>query len=127
MSAMMDKWKQVAPGIAADIQKVLEKHGVGYVTHRATVYPDGRVDMKLTLNQAGTAEDLGKSDFENYCVFSGLKPEDFGKTFRSGGEEYKISGWAPKKFKRPLIAKNVRNGKSFVFPPEDVVRLLKVA
>ena len=66
-----------------------------------------------------------ESAFRAYASSYGLSPDDLGKTFRSNGKTFKITGLEPKKYKRPIVADC--DGKSFVFPAEDVKRLLGTA
>ena len=73
-----------------------------------------------------TAEQL--IDFNNlksYGSMFGVSEKDFGRTFTSLGETFKLTGIAPKRHKYPVIAENVLTGKEFVFASDVIDRLKK--
>lgn len=122
MSDAMQKWKRVSPALQADIQAAFKKHGVSMDPWRAGIFPDGRVELKITVGIPGV--DPGQAAFKTACQYTGLKEEWFGQTFRTYQGEYRINGFHPKKFKRPVSALSLRDGKSYVFPVEAIVNAM---
>lgn len=66
-----------------------------------------------------------KKQFDENCHFYGLKPEDFGKTFKDGkGRPYKITGLCPERPKMVVKAVSA-DGKNYLFPAAGVIRALQ--
>ena len=61
---------------------------------------------------------------KNYGHIFGVTEKDFGKTFTSNGEVFKLTGIAPKRHKYPVIAENLM-GKAYVFPPSVLEQFKK--
>lgn len=68
----------------------------------------------------GIVRDKESEDFKKYASMYGLKPEHFGKTFKTwDGQEFTICGLNMRARKNPIHAKNSR-GKTYIFPAEQV-------
>jgi hypothetical protein len=81
--------------------------------------------MKLefgVIGADGEAATAASRDFDRCAGAFGLKGVALGDTFESGGKTFTISGLAPRKRKRPLLA--TWNGRTFCFPASDVIRLM---
>jgi hypothetical protein len=79
------------------------------------------------LDEDGNALTAAAKDFQTYAPLYGLKADDLGKEFTSRGETFRISGFAPKSRKYPILGENVRTGKTYKFPLETVKAGLKRA
>lgn len=86
--------------------------------------------MKLEIGVVGddgTVASRTAEAFKQLAPLYGLSVDDLGKTFRSGGDVYTITGLATRRTKRPLLASRGRSGKEYCFAVEDVKRLMAVA
>jgi len=72
----------------------------------------------------GTAKPKGQLDFERYADQYGLEPSDFGRTFLSRGREFRISGLVTRRYKMPINAERVSDGKGYMFGADTVCRAL---
>lgn len=66
-----------------------------------------------------------KAMFEVLAPRFGLKPSDYGRTFRSQGELFRIAALAPNRPKYPVSAERVSDGQGFKFAADDVTMYLK--
>lgn len=82
---------------------------------------EGSLKLHLTsLNENGEAVDRSTDDFKTYAKSYGLDPSDLGKEFFCMGETYKITGITTRRYKMPINATRVRDGKKFKFPASSV-------
>lgn len=68
-----------------------------------------------------------KAIFEVLAEQFGLKPSDYGRTFRARGEIFRITAINPNRPKYPISVERVADGRGFKFPVEDVVLYLRNA
>ena len=90
-------------------------------------FSDKVVTFKLECampNEDGTATSKIGEDFKLYCHRYNLTPDDFGKEFSNGVDTFTIEGCKPRSSKYPILGKNVRTGKVYKFPAEQVRRSL---
>jgi len=121
--------------ILEECQKALapiaEKYGLT-LDRKGRTYQHDALPVMFQLLIKETTEDgtvltaAGK-DFQKYAALYGLKAEDFGREFRHQGETFRISGFKPKSRKYPVLADNVKTGKTFKFMVETVEAGLKRA
>lgn len=78
-----------------------------------------KTEEGMTLSSEVTA-------FKAQARIFGLDPEDFGKTFHSGGKTYTISGLVPRRPKFPVLANCLEDGKRYKFPAENVRAFLNL-
>ena len=64
--------------------------------------------------------------FKQCAAMLGFKPDDLGRTFKSGGRTLKITGYRPRAHARPIMA-TTDDGKTYVFPTDAVKRALAAA
>lgn len=102
------------PEINAALQEVAAKHGITIKLGNGT-YTSVSADFKVSLKVEGAAE----SELDNWALFHDLPKGLFGRTFKSGGETYTISGVKPRSSKFPILATNSQ-GKTYKFPVETV-------
>ena len=74
---------------------------------------------KITCVRNGKQDEIARKQFEAYCGWDGLSPEDFGKTFSWGKKTFTISGWNPRARKDMVVLKGA-DGKSYKATPEQV-------
>lgn len=67
----------------------------------------------------GTSRTIGEIDFRRHAAALGLKPDDFGRTLKSQGETYTISGLVASSRKYPIMATRP-DGKAFKFTVDTV-------
>ena len=66
-----------------------------------------------------------KAMFEVLAPHFGLEPSDYGRTFRSKDELFRIVAINPNRPKYPVSAERVSDGRGFKFPAENVVMYLQ--
>lgn len=107
--------KTTLKNIRDDINKALAAVGVKYGLQLEAgncTYGDSNFTIKLNasrINSDGTVETQQVSDFKRYCGMYGLQASDLGKTFRSNGNTYVLSGLNPKATKMPILAHKLGN------------------
>ena len=77
-----------------------------------------------TLTPTGETRDTAADTWRLFAPRYGLAEADLHRTFRSGGKSYEIVGLNPRARTNPIHAKNTDNGRVYLFPAEDVRRLL---
>ena len=55
----------------------------------------------------------------------GLKPSDYGRTFRTGGETFRITAINPNRPKYPISAERIADGRGYKFTTENVTLYLQ--
>ena len=65
--------------------------------------------------------------FEVLAGHFGLRPSDYGRTFRSNGELFRLKSINPNRPKYPISAERVADGRGFKFSPDNVIAHLEVA
>lgn len=68
-----------------------------------------------------------KAMFEVLAHHFGLEPADYGRTFRSRDELFRIVAINPNRPKYPISAERVSDGRGFKFPADNVVMYLQNA
>ena len=69
----------------------------------------------------GSLYSVEKTLFEALAEHFGLKPSDYGQTFKSNGEVFRITSLNPNRPKYPISAERVADGRGFKFTVENVV------
>jgi hypothetical protein len=127
-----DNLKKLRNEIDAAFAAITAKHGVKLSL--GTIRYDGtKATSRLTMiavGDANTAADpravallKAQADFKRACGSFGLKPEQFGATFKFGRDTYKLAGLKPRSPKRPILGTSVVDGKTYVFPESVIVGL----
>lgn len=68
-----------------------------------------------------------KALFEVLAPSFGLEPSDHGRTFRTGGEVFRITAVNPNRPKYPISAERIADGRGFKFSAENVTAYLKIS
>ena len=84
-----------------------------------------KISFRVGIPQAnGDIYSPEKAIFEVLAPHFGLEPSDYGRTFRSKGELFRIVAINPKRPKYPISAERVSDGQGFKFPADNVVMYL---
>lgn len=123
--------RQVLEDCGKALEAVAEKHGLKLERKRCSYGRDELpVAFKLItveLDENGNAMDSRAKDFIKYAGAYGLSEKDFLAEFRSGPRTFRICGFKPKARKYPILAEDVRTGKIYKFPVEQVKRALALS
>jgi len=125
--------KATLKNIRADINKALEAVGVKYgvkLEGGNVSYSDSNFTMKLKasrVNSDGSIETKEVSDFKKHCSRYGLQASDLGKTFKSNGDTYVLSGLTPRATKMPIIAHRIGNPDALYKFRESVVAKIQAS
>jgi len=68
-----------------------------------------------------------KTLFEALAPSFGLEPSDYGRTFRTGGDAFRLTAINPNRPKYPISAERIADGRGFKFTAENVAMYLKVS
>ena len=98
--------KNIRDEINAALAPLAEKHGVAFHAGNAS-FQDHKATFKLEV-MVGGVEDAAKRDWDSCCSLYGFKPEDFGRTFWSGSDQFTICGIKPRSRKYPILGKSKR-------------------
>jgi len=84
------------------------------------------ISFRVGIPQAdGAIFSPDKAMFEVLAPHFGLKPSDYGRTFRSKDELFRIVAINPNRPKYPVSAERVSDGRGFKFPAENVAMYLQ--
>lgn len=121
---IMDEVRDALEPIAEKYGLVLDRKGSTYRRDALPVMLQFLIKVTDTDGNVLTAE---AKAFQRYAVMFGLKAEDLGREFKNRGETFRITGLKPKSPKFPVLAENVRSGKTFKFPEAVVLAGLQKA
>lgn len=68
-----------------------------------------------------------KNLFEALAPSFGLDPTDYGRTFCTGGEAFRLTAINPNRPKYPISAERIADGRGFKFTAENVAIYLKAS
>ena len=103
------------------LDEFCQKEGLTRKFNRITYTPDS-FHFKLEFLLGASSGDPTVEEkrlFAKNCGLLGLKPEDYGKEFESGGSIYYLVGVNPRAHKRPIVGRLKGSTKRYVF--SDVV------
>ena len=76
----------------------------------------------------GSLYSTEKAVFEVFAENFGLKPSDYGRIFKTSGEEaFRITGINPNRPKYPISAERLADGRRYKFTVENIEMYLKAA
>ena len=118
--------KALSAEIASAIAMIAQRHGLVAVPaggrYDTTKYT-AKIEFRVTDADAVFAKE--KADFDQYCGWYGLTPNDHGLIFSHGGQSYRLTGFAPNRAK-PIVATRLSNNTSVIFAT-GIVAVIKAA
>jgi hypothetical protein len=103
--------------ITAALAAVEKKHGVSFKLGNIR-YSDndfrGKLECFSASDNSGNAVDVAKQNFESKAFLIGVDKSAFGKSFRSNGRKFTITGVNTRANKYPIQA-STANGKRYKF------------
>jgi hypothetical protein len=128
-----DNFSTLRKDIDAALTAVASKHNVRISSSRGHYSHDGLTgDLKLEFVGTGATTAGAPIDtkaailFKKNCELYGLKATDLGRTFSSGRDTFKITGLNPKRWKMPIDATRLSDGKGFKFSEKAIPFATKV-
>jgi len=122
-----EECRRLGGAIEEALQKVGQQYGVHIKRGNGSFNPTS-LTLKIEaaiIGENGAIKDKGSEDFKRYATMYGLQPSDLGRKFKDwSGKEFEITGLAMRRTKNPILAKNTRTGKGFVWPEKEVQVLL---
>jgi len=128
--------RNLTPGLCERLRKemleacrnVAERHGLAVeggdisdVNLRRGFDIQFRVGIPL---EDGALFEPEKAMFEVMADMYGLKPSDFGRTFSTGRETFRITAIHPNRPKYPISVERIPDKRGFKFTAEDVILYL---
>ncbi len=105
--------------VAAALAAVESKHGVKFSLGNIRYSTNDfrcKFECVSTSDSSGNAVDPAEANFKRDAFLVGVAKDAFGKTFKSGRSNYKITGISTRRHKYPVSAIRVASGKSYKFP-----------
>lgn len=122
MTAFLNHLKANGKKIDAEIEAVFKKYNIKIVGRSARVdASEGYYKFKIqfdTVQGVEVRNAQAENTFRRFAVSSGLNPDWFGKKFRMGNRVFTITGFNPRKHKKPVELE--ANGKNFCASAEQV-------
>jgi len=118
--------RQIGDDAMAALDEVANKHGLS-VTQKGGSYDNSHFTFKAdfsVMNEDGMALTQEAKDLQQLYKQYGFMENPLGQTFKSHGEEFRITGLKVRATKHPITAERVRDGRGFKFPADNVVALL---
>jgi len=112
--------KEIRDDVLSALNDVATKHGVQF-TYKGGNFTSTSFLFKIeaaTIEDNGTVVNRERENYGLYCHRYGLKPEWLDRTFISFGSSdmFTIIGINPRKHVNPVICRNERTKKNYVFP-----------
>jgi len=113
------------------LEPVAERYGLTLDRKGRSFYRD-KVPVMFELlvtkeDENGVALDGKAQEFKRHASLMGMKASDLGREFTYAGKVYRITGMNRRAKKYPILAEDVRQGKSYKFPADFVREALKSA
>lgn len=110
--------KTIRNDIDAALATVEAKHGVkfnlGNIRFNSNDFR-AKLECVSATNASGNTVNPDQVKFEANAFMFGIKKDAFGKTFKIGKSNYKITGLNPRRHKYPVSAIRVASGRSYKF------------
>jgi len=113
-----DNLRTLRADLDAALKGVADKYGINLALGTGRFDPES-VTWKLTGNVVRNASVKTKEalDFERFAASWGLEKSDLGAEFSQGRKSFVITGAKPSSHKYPILAKEIRTGKTYKFSP----------
>jgi hypothetical protein len=107
--------QKISKEIEVEVNKIMLKHGLGLKMSAIRFGYEYSCKISGVIVKAG--QTVRQAEFEKYCELYDLKPEDFGRKFKTTNDnEYKIIGLKPKATKNVIIIECLLSGKEYKCP-----------
>ena len=117
--------KSLRKEIEAALNEVGQKNGIalsmGNIRFSGSEF---RAKLEAAVGNPVSKEQKQKEALKEYGSMFGLSEKDYGKTFVSNGDTFKLVGLLPNRRKYPIVGQSLRTGKEFIFT-ERVIEKLK--
>ncbi len=111
--------------IIANLRELSEKYSLE-ITSDGGRYREEEYTLRLRINIVNeNGESTAKATWARYAPIYGFAESDFGKTFAMNGRIFEITGWAPRRTKRPVEAEEISTKKQYIFEYNRVQFLLR--
>ena len=121
---IMDECEEALRPIAEKYGLTLDRKGR---TYRRDSLPVMFQLLVTEHDEDGNTLSAAAKEFTKLAPLFGLETGDLGKEFRNRNETFRISGLSPRSRKYPVLAENVKTGKTYKFAAETVKNALKRA
>jgi len=115
--------------VEAALKPIAEKHGLTLDRKGKSFYRDKLPVMFQFLvtekDEDGNALDSRAKDFMRVADAYGLSKDDYLAEFRSNGRTFRITGLNTRARGYPVMAEDVRTGKTYKFPAKRVKQALE--
>lgn len=105
--------------VAAALAAVESKHGVSFKLGNIRYSTNDfrcKFECVSTSDSSGNTVDPAEENFKRDAFLIGVAKDAFGKKFKSGRSNYKITGINRRRHKYPISAIRVASGRSYKFP-----------
>ncbi|MFA6619456.1 MAG: hypothetical protein WCT23_10380 [Candidatus Neomarinimicrobiota bacterium] len=76
-------------------------------------YSSNQFGCRLTATSGTTTEDVDKVNWNKNCRRFGFTPEEFGKTVKFNGSNYRLVGIKPRSHRYPIVVEHTGNHRRF--------------
>ena len=123
--------KQLSRDLLAACRKAAESHGLAVEGGELSDIDlrhgfDIRFRVGIPMPD-GSLFSHDKALFEVLAPSFGLDPSDYGRTFKTGGEIFRITAINPNRPKYPISAERLADGRGFKFSAENVAAYLNTS
>lgn len=114
--------REFLQSLNADINEALaeiaKKHGVSIQTGKGRFEANNaQITLNIgTISEEGFVNTREAEDFRFHAPKFGIDPAVLGTTITYGPEQYTIIGMLPRSKKMPILAKQIRTGKTMKLP-----------
>jgi hypothetical protein len=118
--------RALSEDIMEALKTVADKHGIHFASKGARFTPSNctfKIEASV-IGDNGVVESQERKDFVQYAFMYKLKPEWLDKTFVHGTDTFTITGLSTRKSKNPVLCRNERNQKTYIFPANTVAVMM---
>lgn len=76
---------------------------------------EGHFKLMISVDDPEIQAKADREEFDRYCYSYGLRPDDFGTRFYSGGKTFEVIGLNMRGRKSPIKARRLDDGKTYIF------------
>lgn len=108
------------------LKAIADECGVSITMDRMR-YAATRASVTLEIGTIGADGSVASREaeaFRAYAAMYCMEPSDLGREFVIGNAAFVLTGANPRAHKRPIVARKVSDGRTYVFPSDVVARAL---